>query len=1398
MQAEQQQRILGYFIEEAQDHLDTIEQGLLNLQSTIEDPDLLYEVYRAAHSVKGGAAMLGLASIQTTSHRLEDSFKILEKIQAQSKVQVDQELVSSFLEISDTLKAQIESLSGPYGLTDEVAASQLQKVEPTFDRLNYQLESLAKRNEVFLTEFTLTTPNIISQVPATAYLKKLETIPAIATKPPENSAKELFFRSDVPDQLREMLQLFKQAENSDRRKALIEICRSLARAGETFDLSNWAKFVASVERAIAHPQNAFSTLAPITIKAIKQAQELVLENREAKISVSADLQKLLPKSSVSETKKSLPTRSSKSGSAKKTASGNANSSSTKGARNNPQSSPQAASNSRQSDSMDADIDLSFLENWSAAQSPLDASKPTPRGPEMAPEELKSLADLFEGENSIEQSWTEERLIESTEYHSIHSSTSGTYVDRDFLDLFSEDSQEQNISPSSQVPNNKQAVNQTSKLQRTDSNSGVENTGASRDLNLTDFDDLLNIGAGETVNRSQSLFTSGNVTVSQSDLEAENLSFEDLFASSETEVESFSQPPAPSSVQLSDDTDWFEHLVSGDGETDSVSDFIPETTTIAATPLTSRRVTSSTTTSQEDSQNLFSELFDSLEEETDNRDQQAVDSEIHFSTAEETSAIEDFDDLERLLNQNTGVPESQQNLGNAEPMALISDGSGVFSDLDALLQAEDGIDLHSDEEEDDDLEEDNEFAELEKLLGGEEGPGATGGAGMRQRNGAKQTRVFEPIAKVPVKQLDNLSNLMGELVVNRNSLEQDQERMRQFLDNLLDQVSLLSDVGQRMQDFYERSLLEISLLSGRKQSVWNSPRSGDEKPHKNRVDDPISRLFDDFESTELDRFTPFHTLSQEIIELVVRVRESAADIEFLVEEADQVSRQLRQVTTQLEEGLTKARMEPFAQEADRLARPVRDISIKCGKQAELYVEGRDTLIDKMLLGKLHDPMIHLVNNAITHGIEPQTVRIAAGKSAKGRIAIKLFHQGNQTVISISDDGAGIDVEKVKEKAIRKGLVTPERAALMSNLDVYDLLFHPGFSMKDQVDEFSGRGVGMDVVRTSLNEIRGTITTDSTLGKGTTFTIRLPLNMSISRALCCISDRARIAFPMDGVEEMIDIPREQIQIMADGKQALEWRGSLLPFRHLRELLTYKRHLGRGNVYGTNTEEDMISVIVLRSAGTYLAVMVDQVLAEQEIVIKQLEGPVPKPVGVAGATVLGDGQIVAIADVLELIDLAMGRIRKEPSPWPTGISTPLEQQVQKTQPTVLIVDDSITVRSLLSITFEKSGYRVEEARDGKEAWEKLKSGLPCDLVFCDIEMPRMDGLELLSRMQKDPALIDLPIAMLTSRGADRHRQMAYQLGARGYFTKPYLEEQLLEAAGRMLRGEVVGKPTGMALTS
>ncbi|MGC9527900.1 MAG: response regulator [Limnospira sp.] len=1373
MQPEQQERIMGYFIEEAKDHLNTIEQGLLNLQSTIEDSELLYEVYRAAHSVKGGAAMLGLHSIQKTAHRLEDSFKALEKITERGPLQIDQQLESLFLQIFDTLQALIDNLSGPYGLTEETSQSLLQEVEPVFDGLNYHLNSICGEKGV-----------VLASAPKAAEPPPPAPAPAPPAPPREkpseaiDSAEELFFRSDVPDRLREMLQLFKQQPTPAGRNRLLELCRGLGRAGETFDKPHWVNFLENVEQAIANPDNSYRTLAPVVIPQIKQAQDLILSNREDEIVVSSSLEDLLPQD-LEDDAEDDPTL-------------NEELLAELGVDATPDTPPLTLDDSPldaspQSDQPSGSGTLLDLPAEDGIPQISKDDRHSPRGPAMQPEELKSLAALFEGVegngNEIERGWEEETPLER-----------GQTADRDpsaddFNIFFDENS------PDSDQP---RSSGGTSEMRATGRDAdfanllfdGIEAAAEphqttakprpkSRSARRNDADDfiqqLLDLDNGES-EEGATPTSDGNGFGSSESEDEDDLSFSALFDETETAVDAAPSAPtvAPSPPPDTDDGDWFEELVAGE----EVKDPFQE-------PWQERRPTgesagrpgdvSGTATDGEAEDDLFSELFGSSEVETtpeaapqpayQQADRpKAAPAEPQKQPAADSEADDDFAALDDLLNQ----PEES------------GDGDEMLSDLDRLLNEPEAAPATPDGDADiRATAEDEEFEDLAKLI---EQPSTRHGT---PRQPAKpQAPKFEPIAKVPVKQLDNLSNLIGELVVNRNSLEQDQERMRQFLDNLLDQVSLLSDVGQRMQDFYERSLLEISLLSNRQKPMLSSPHP---------LEDHDGGETAGFESTELDRFTPFHTLSQEIIELVVRVRESAADIEFLVEEADQVGRQLRQVTNQLQEGLNKARMEQFAQEADRLKRPVRDLSIKCGKPAELVVEGRDTLIDKMLLGKLRDPLTHLVNNAIAHGIEPPEVRQKAGKPATGKIAIKVFHQGNQTVLSVSDDGGGIDVDRVKQKAIQRQLISPQQAKDLPKHEIYDLLFRPGFTTQDNADAISGRGVGMDVVRTNLAEIRGTITTDSTLGEGTTFTIRLPLNMSISRALCCISDRARIAFPMDGVEDMIDVPREQIQTGPDGKLTLEWRGSVLPFRHLRELLTYKRHLGRGGVYGANVEEDMISVIVLRAAGNYLAVQVDQVLVEQEIVIKQLEGPVPKPVGVAGATVLGDGQIVAIADVLELIDLATDKIRPDAHTlkWDdSGAVEATEPIAHKNEPTVLIVDDSITVRSLLSMTFEKSGYRVEEARDGKEAWEKLKSGLPCDIVFCDIEMPRMDGLELLSRMQKDPALQELPIAMLTSRGADRHRQMAYQLGARGYFTKPYLEEQLLEAAGRMLRGEVVGK--------
>ncbi|MFO0164265.1 MAG: response regulator [Microcystis sp.] len=780
-----------------------------------------------------------------------------------------------------------------------------------------------------------------------------------------------------------------------------------------------------------------------------------------------------------------------------------------------------------------------------------------------------------------------------------------------------------------------------------------------------------------------------------------------------------------------------------------------------------------------------------------------------------SEAEDWDDLESLLLENAAVRDSEaiitisnpnfyDSLEDLEaflekptppaqsPLPDILESLEVFlweSTAAAPVAATEPLQRLESLEIAPESSPEDEFKDLEKLL--EETNqvmAANPAASFSPPVGLNNLRplvgkAFEQTTRVPIKQLDNLSNLIGELVVKRNRLEEEQDRLRLFLDNLLTCVQHLSDVGSRMQYLYERTLLEGALLSsGNSGGAIGYGRVKGENQGNSAMTGQLDAL-------EIDRFTDFHLLSQEMIELIVRVRESASDIQFVVDETDQVTRSLRQATTQLQEGMTKSRMVPFSQTADHLPRAIHDISLKLHKQAKLKVEGGGVLIDQMILEHLNSPMIHLVNNAITHGIESPQERMAKGKPALGTISVQAFLQGNQTVITVSDDGAGIDTNRVKLKAIEKGLISEREAQNLSPQEVYEILFHPGFTTKDQADDFSGRGVGLDVVRTSLIDVRGTVTIDSVLGKGSTFTIRLPLTLSICKALCCVSNHARIGFSMDGVEDMKDFRASDIQIDGEGRPCVFWQNTLLPFQPLSELLSYNRQLSRGSFYTGKPEEDSFSIVILRGGNHLLAVQVDKVIGELEIVIKQIEGPIPKTAGIAGATVLGDGTVMPVGDVLELIDIARGRLRIDNGGLWRQSASPVEVETsQKSEAMVLIVDDSITVRELLSLSFIKAGYRVEQARDGQEAWEKLRGGLPCDIVFCDIEMPRMNGLELLSNLQKDPRLAAIPVALLTSRGSERHRQVAAKLGASGYFTKPYTERDLLWAAERMIAGEVL----------
>ena len=1644
MQPEQQQRILGYFLEEAREHLNTIEQGLLNLQSTLNDSEMINEVFRAAHSIKGGAAMLGLSSIQHTSHRLEDCFKILKE----HPVQIDQRLESLLLDVCDTLKALIDHLGNPFGLSEEKAQALMSKTEPVMQLLNDHIEQLVEQGNTSNT--SLETRYVIHSQRETVLPTYVQPQKLPVTRQNQDWTE---FQNQVLQILREMLQLFKQTNLSSSRDNLQNCCHQLVKIGRDLNLSNWCSLCESAAQAISNPNNTYLTLAKIIITEIKQAQELVIQNRDAEIVISQQLEILLPLLEL----ELLEFEEAEA--------------------NELLFSPTTEINNVEpATSENVVTDQSVLNHDYHHSVIFTNNNIDHNGPEVGLSELNTLADLFEGDTpDLDDTWQQEEILEDiTKYQLPITETEDNNQDLDDFLLFEDNNQQrttakneedlillfdddlleidnislselqpetvisQPIQPSNPLLNDTdlqfpeddilaELISISREYRQNNQENGENITNAIEEsLTFTEDDELNEFSfTYETIETEQiaiaETITIENIAISETSTEAEN-SFDSLFLSEEsygkdnvneeanssaeiipiTVKKSEIQPSAPESLSL--DNLFAEVAEKTPLPTNEIDDLFgtPATTTNLTTsrdnldnfwddleisspevPLSVNQdvakeleeslfsasveivnknhqsITNSSLDSEEfnlgfqeqeqsldlfftshtdnnevqDIDNLFGDVVDSIsmtvaniesrelslleindfsqaseqldsipefiyqspetttnlqlietaEDISEDNLSLSVD-EITFtsdSISEElipnidTSELLTFADLETTLfaaeTEETDLDfhatfadfnlESSPDLTTELSPAILAAAEtspqldlestteelsfDEFSEIEALLDAPPAIENTTEELSFDEFSErealldavpreigtqvsiqDQDFAALEALLGQNEDkapqisskpPAINQPALIKSQNTSSSSRVEDEFSelenllaqadqtisntsatsgktssskiprpttrrtlkeetmKVPVKQLDDMSNLVGELVVNRNTLEQDHERLRQSLDNLLVQVQHLSDVGVRMQEYYERSLLEASLLASRR-----SREQGNSSSHSQDRG---------FSEIEMDRFTPFHILAQEMIEFIVRVRESASDIDFVTEETEQVARQLRQATSQLQEGLTKARMVPFTQAIDRLRRGVRDNAIKYGKQVELVTEGVDTLVDKMILDHLTDPLTHMVNNAIAHGIETPEVRKAAGKSPTGTISIRALQQGNQTVISVSDDGAGIDHQKVKHKAVKKGILTPEQARTISRLDTYELLFLPSFSTADEVDDIKGRGVGMNVVQNDISEIRGTVTTDSTLGKGTSFTIRLPLTLSICKALFCVCNRTRIAFPMDGVEDTLDIPAKNIQQDADGQSFIVWRDSILPFKPLKDILVFNRQLTRGNVYGVSRDDDTISVVVVRSANTMIALQIDQVLSEQEIVIKQFEGPAPKPSGVAGATVLGDGMIMPIADVLEIIDIFQGKMSKHiGGSWQQHGVSPVIDIVapEKVETTVLIVDDSITVRELLSLTFNKAGYRVEQARDGQEAWDKLRSGLPCDIVFCDIEMPRCDGLELLSRIQKDGTLNHLPIAMLTSRGADKHRQMAVQLGASGYFTKPYLEEALLEAASRMLKGE------------
>jgi chemotaxis family two-component system sensor histidine kinase/response regulator PixL len=629
----------------------------------------------------------------------------------------------------------------------------------------------------------------------------------------------------------------------------------------------------------------------------------------------------------------------------------------------------------------------------------------------------------------------------------------------------------------------------------------------------------------------------------------------------------------------------------------------------------------------------------------------------------------------------------------------------------------------------------------------------------------------------------MNNVVGELAINRNGLSLQNQQLQRSVRELLDRfVQVQGVVGQL------RKLSDQMLATP-------------ERPHYEAILSGVNPLGElvirqgDFDSLELDRYGVLNSRLQELIEDMVQLEEAVDDVSLFAKQSNRTLEQQRQMLTQLRDELMWARMLPLSEVLNRFPRVLRDLSTKYHKLVSLNLSGMGVLVDKGALEKLYDPLLHLLRNAFDHGIESPEIRRQQGKPEQGKIEIRAYHQGSQTIIEVKDDGQGLDTEGIGRRAIELGLLSAEQLATTSNNHLFELVFEPGFSTAKQVSELSGRGVGLDVVRSQMRSLKGSITVSSSPGVGTTFTLHLPLTLTIAKLLVCLIGPTAIALPSDSVEEIV-VPKSD-QVKTTGEQRfLRWRDQIVPAYRLADILDYACPLPESSpsqalVSVPSPADWALPMLVLRQEQQVLALEIDRLVTEQELVIKPFGSAIAPPSFTYGCTILGDGSLIPVIDGTVLLDQLLGhnttatRINTGSKPitlsvhenssnshTKTGITTPHA-------PTVLVVDDAAALRRTLALTLERAGCRVLQARDGREALEQLRQGSSrVNLVVCDIEMPNMNGFEFLGQRRQDPQLSKIPVVMLTSRSNDKHRWLAMRLGATAYFTKPYLEQEFLVA--------------------
>ncbi|HJV63288.1 MAG TPA: response regulator, partial [Albitalea sp.] len=625
-----------------------------------------------------------------------------------------------------------------------------------------------------------------------------------------------------------------------------------------------------------------------------------------------------------------------------------------------------------------------------------------------------------------------------------------------------------------------------------------------------------------------------------------------------------------------------------------------------------------------------------------------------------------------------------------------------------------------------------------------GHGAVAKQAPAERASASQSAV-----RVRAPLLDRLVNQAGEVSITRSRIEVEVNQIKGSLTDLTDNLERLR---QQLRDI---ELQAETQMSSRLEAAKAAAQS--------------------FDPLEFDRFTRFQELTRMMAESVNDVATVQRTLQRTLESTeDELASQAR-LTRDLQDDLLRTRMVEFEGLSDRLYRVVRQAAKETGKQVRLDIVGGSIEVDRGVLDRMTGAFEHLLRNSVTHGIESPAARTAAGKDATGSIVVSLTQEGNEVGVEFRDDGAGLNLQRIREKGLAMGLLEPGQRP--SDAELANLIFTSGFSTADKITELAGRGVGMDVVRAEVNAMGGRIETATATGQGTSFKLVLPLTTAVTQVVMLRVGDTTVAVPSTLVEIVRRAKPEEIeQAYKSGHYTLADRA--LPFFWLGSLLQLSPRSGEA---AGRTRQ----VVIIRSAQQRIAVHVDEVLGNHEVVVKNLGPQLSRMPGLAGMTLLASGAVALIYNPVALATLYGAEARAATvaalnAPVPAVAQPVVAEPAQRQAPLVLVVDDSLTVRRVTQRLLVREGYRVSLAKDGLDALERLAEEKPA-MVLSDIEMPRMDGFDLVRNIRGDARLRDLPVIMITSRIAQKHRDYAAELGVDHYLGKPYSEEDLLALIGR-----------------